>query len=282
MMKVEEHISLKAYTTIKIGGTAKRFYKVENLEDIKEVIRTVGDNYLILANGSNLLINDKREFDNVIYMNSYKKVMEYEDDIIEVSSSVKVQELINYINKNGQGGIEYLYSVPATVGGAIFMNAGRGKAYNKAISDYIVNVKILDGDEVRVLNKEECKFGYRKSIFQDKKYIILSAKFRFDKVSKEDSTDLKKERVEYSKKYLDSTNKSAGSVFKVNHPKIMNLLKKIGLGWKNGASYSKKTSNWINNNGNGTYTQVKTLVFTAKMLHKIFMKEIELEYIEWK
>lgn len=279
-MKIKNNVSLKEYTTLKIGGIAKNFYIVETEKDLKEVMSLVDEEIYIIANGSNILINDKKVFNNVIYMNEFKKIINTNNDITTVSASVKIQELINYINKNEQGGIEYLYSVPATVGGAIYMNAGRGKQYNKSISDYLVNVRVFDGKEIITLRKEECEFKYRESIFKKKDWIILEADFKFDYMTIEESTKIKKERIEYSKKIQDINNKNAGSVFRKSNMRIMNKLK--GIGWKNGVAYSKKTINWFNNNGNGTYKQAKFLIIITRILHRLFFKEIELEYIEWK
>lgn len=280
-MKIKYNEELKKYTTLKIGGVAENFYEIESLDDIREITKNIGENYYIIANGSNVLINDRRKFENVLYMNTYKKIIKNNCGIIEVSSSVKMQELINFINKNDFGGIEYLYSVPATVGGAICMNAGRGRNHNKSISDYVVDVTFFDGREVKTVEKEDCKFDYRDSIFKNRKFIILSARFKFEYISKQISSNAKAERIHYSKKNLDANNSNAGSVFRISNGRIMNFLRRLGLGWKKGVSFSKKTSNWINNNGNGTYRQARILINIAVILHKILGKEVSLEYILW-
>lgn len=281
-MEVKNNVLLKEYTTLKIGGIAKNFYLIETIKDLENIINSIYNNFYIIANGSNLLINDKKMFENVIYMNKFNKFINEENGIFEVSASVKIQELTNFINEKGYGGIEYLYSVPSTIGGAIYMNAGRGKLYNKSLSDYILDVTIYDGEALKVLSKTECNFNYRSSIFKTKKWIIISARFKFESISIEESTKLKKERIAFSKKYLDSNNKTAGSVFKLCNVRIMNIIRKLNLGWKNGISYSSKTNNWINNNGQGTYKQAKILINIVKIIHRIFFKKIELEYIEWK
>lgn len=282
-MKIENNVSLKKYTTLNIGGIAEKFYIIEEEKDLYEISEKIKKEHYVIANGSNLLINDKKIFRDVIYMNKLEnKLEEDENGIIEASASIKIQQLINFANKREKGGLEYLYSVPATVGGAIYMNAGRGKVYNKKISDYVVDVKIFDGDKVRVLKNEECNFLHRDSIFKKNNWIILSARFKFPYMSKEEGDKLKKERLDFSKNNLDANNKNAGSVFKSCNGRIMRLLKKLNLGWKNGVSFSKKTGNWMNNNGNGTYRQAKFLINLTIFLHKIMFRNIELEYIDWK
>lgn len=273
---------LKKYTTLKIGGIAKNFYIPKSIDELLDCVSFIKGEFLILGCGSNLLINDKKIFENVIYMKSVNKFINIIDGIITVGTSVRIQELINFANNNNFGGIEYLYSVPASVGGAIYMNAGRGKEYNKCISDYIIDVDIFDGKQIKTLKKNECKFEYRKSIFKEKKWIILSARFKFDKMEKNESDRLKNERIKYARELQDNKQPNAGSVFRKYNNTIMNILKKIGLGWKEGISFSKSTINWLNNNGSGNYKQAKFLIDITEFIHKMFMKDIELEYIIWK
>jgi UDP-N-acetylmuramate dehydrogenase len=86
---------------------------------------------------------------------------------ITVGASVRLQKLIQFANENELGGIEYLYSVPGLVGGAVVMNAGRGRKFNQSISDYIVEVRYLENDELKSITKDQCRFEYRDSIFKN-------------------------------------------------------------------------------------------------------------------
>lgn len=282
-MKILKDVSLKKYTTLKIGGVANNFYIPKTIDDIKKVIKD-NKNILILGAGSNLLINDEKKFENILFMG------EFEDNLIKnieknkfyVSSSVKLQKLINTVNNLGFGGIEYLYSVPATVGGSVIMNAGRGKQYNKQISDYIVEVKVLENGIEKIIPKSECDFIYRGSKFKkNKEFIILGVFFEFVEQDIETSNRLKKERLETSKQFLDSGNFSAGSVFKKSNSKILRILRIVSPGWKKGVKFSRKTNNWLNNHGEGTYKQAKILINLTKTLHKLSFQKIELEYIVW-
>lgn len=281
-MYINYNENLKKYTTIKLGGIAEKFYVPESNDDLIYALKECKDNYHLLANGSNILMNDKKIFQNVVYMNEFNKNLEYKGDIIRAGASVKLQQLINFLHDNNLGGIEYLYSVPATIGGAVYMNAGRGKSFNKSISDYIVSIKIYDGKSIKAISKEECDFSYRNSIFKRNNWIILEVDFKFEHMNSEEGERLKRERIEHSKKYQHSNIANAGTVFCDSNNRIMSIVRKINIGWKDGIKYSYKTDNWLINNGKGTYKQAKILINFVRFIHKIMFKNIKLEYIEWK
>ena len=282
-MKILHNECLKKYTTIKIGGYAKKLFIPENLDDLINLINDIGnENYYILGGGSNHLINDKKEFDNVILLNSLdKRIDSLGNGKYYIGASNRLQIVINAINKDGFGGIEYLYSVPGLIGGAILMNAGRGKPYGVSISDYIESVTVYDNGQIKVLSKEECGFSYRESIFKHGRYIILGANFNFDKKTLEESKKLKDERLELCKSVQDMSGYSFGSVFKTNNWKIMWVIRLIHPGYKKGMKFSKKTSNWMINKGEGTFKQAINLINMVSTLHKIFKCSVEPEVIIW-
>lgn len=104
-MKIFENESLKKYTTVKIGGIAKKIYFPENSSELIEVLNTMKDKKkYILGGGSNLLINDQKEFDEVISL----KLMDSSIDNLGagnyyIGASVSLQKLITQINNDGYG-----------------------------------------------------------------------------------------------------------------------------------------------------------------------------------
>ena len=275
---------LDKYTSIKIGGIAKKLYVPNNKDEVIELMKQLsGKEYYIIGGGSNLLINDKKVFDNVINVKKFDKtITNLGNGVYYVGASVRLQSLINAINKDGYGGIEYLYSVPGLVGGAIVMNAGRGKKYNLSISDYLINVHICLNGDIKVLKKEECTFKYRSSIFKNSNILILGATFCFEKKDIRDSLRDKRQRLEFCKKVQDTNSPNFGSVFLQANNKIMSLIRLFHPGFKNGIKYSKKTNNWLVNCGNGTFRQALFLIKLAQLLHKIVGKKAITEVIIWK
>ena len=283
-MKILNNECLKKYTTVKIGGYAKKVYIPERIDECVELLDELSeDEYYILGGGSNILINDQKIYENVIVMTEMdNSISNKGDGKFYVGASVRLQQLINTINKEGFGGIEYLYSVPALVGGAIVMNAGRGKNYGLCISDYIEEVHIYDKGSMKVLSKEECGFEYRNSIFKNSKLIVLGATFIFDKVNIDESIKAKQDRMMLVKKRQDNSGHNFGSVFKEKNSIIMQLIKLLHPGYRNGMAFSKKTANWLINRGEGTYFQAITLINRVEKLHKIVGKKAIPEVIIWK
>lgn len=280
-MIIEENVNLSKYTTLKIGGTAKKFYRPSSLTELQNLSKKL-ETLRILSGGSNLLINDEFEFDHVIYMGDYEKnlLSICEDGIITASSSIKIQQLIQFANKNGLGGAEYLYSLPALVGGIVAMNAGRGKSHSKSISDYILSVDVVIEGSLKTLSKSECEFSYRKSNLAEGKIIIHAVRFKFDKLSIDEGKKRIKERIDYSKVFQPINMPSAGSVFKKADGRIMRILRVFSRE-KSGLYFSKKTSNWITNGGGGTYKEAMKLARLVERLHRVLGKKIEVEWHIW-
>ena len=282
-MEILRDENLSKYFTIHIGGVAHKLYIPKNKTELKEILRKSGEKAYILSGGSNILMNNEKVYPEVIYMGKCCEELKSvgAGGYYYVGSSVRLQTLINEINKAGFGGIEYLYSVPGLVGGAIVMNAGRGKAYNKSIGDFVVSVDCFDlnGCEHTFL-KEECHFAYRDSFFKNNEYVVTGVKFKFDEQAVIDTERAKKERIDYARKRQDNSGFNFGSVFCQCNPKAMQVIKQIGL--KSGdISFSRKTNNWIINKGQGTFGDAMKVMNKAKFVNKIFGTKTELEVVIW-
>lgn len=281
-MKTLNNEPLKNYTNIRIGGTAKNFYMPESTEELIDLINQLKHKkYHLISGGSNLLINDKKTFENVIHMKKVdQKIEDLGNGIYYVGASVPIQKLLVTINKAGFGGIEYLYSVPAYVGGAIAMNAGRGHTSGLAISDYIDDIYVLEKGIKKVLKPSDCSFSYRESIFKtNDNLIVIGATFKFKEI--DTSKNFRKERIQWVKDTQDTTGFNCGSLFREKNLYIMHFIKFFHPGYKDGVTYSKKTANWLINQGEGTYGQATKLINKAVRLHKLLGLKIKLEVIKW-
>ena len=184
-MIVERNIDLYSMNTMKLHSVADVLYYPESNDDLRDLVKKHGQRYLLIAAGSNVLLPPQLHSPVISLMNLNKKLEIQNDGLVYVGCSVRIQKLIRDLQKNGLGGIEYLYSVPASVGGLVYMNGGRGKSMNLAISDYLKSVEYLDLSDmnVKTYKVDLSDFSYRHSPFQDLNVVILSASFKFKKQS---------------------------------------------------------------------------------------------------
>ena len=278
-MKILEDESISKYTTFRMGGIAHKMIFPQSEEELIEIVKNYSPSYII-GGGSNLLVSE-REFDIVLNLREFNDSISIADNgTVTAGAGLRLQKLIREINDAGLGGIEYLYSVPGLVGGAVVMNAGRGKKYGNAISDYIVSVRVFENGSIKKYAKEECAFTYRNSVFKGSSIIILSVDFKFPEQDPEKLASLRKERIDYCKKVQDTSKPNFGSVFCQSDPHIMKLLKRVGF-HKGKIRFSSKTSNWMLNEG-GTFDDANILIERVERIHRVLHKECSPEVIIWK
>ena len=268
-MKVERNKDLYSLNTMRLHSLADIVYYPESAEELINLFKEFRSNCILLAAGSNLLLPPQLHRPVVSLMSLNEKIDILQDGRVYVGCSVKVQKLIRFLQTNNLGGIEYLYSVPASVGGLVYMNGGRGREHNTSISDYLDSVDYLDLDDLSVKKfvVDKSAFTYRHSPFQEMNVVLLAAYFLFKEQDADTSESLIKDRLDYSKKYLSADKPSCGTAFCKGNRYIFRLLRGMKVG---GAMFSKKTSNWISNVDNATYEDVCQLIERTKKIHKLF------------
>jgi UDP-N-acetylmuramate dehydrogenase len=231
--------------------------------------------FYILGNGSNTLFTRGKVNTLVLKNNLEKYIKPLGDGRIEVSSSVLVLELLRHCYENSLDSFYYLSSVPATVGGALAMNAGRGAQYNLSIYDFVESVSFIDGScGLNTLPINQIARSYRKTIFTGKNNnLITSAIFKFSPVELNENPI--STRLIWSKENQDYTAPNCGSVFKKAHFETLDKLKGFKLG---GAQFSPKTYNWILNHADDIRF-VLLLIWIAQVLHWLNRKKAILEVI---
>ena len=277
-MKVLKDYNLTKHNNLRLQSVAKEFYVPESYEELKNIIRELNERktiFQILSGGSNVLVKPVVKTP-VISLTEVDKTLSYDkaSNTVVAGCSVKIQTFINFLADNDLGGIEYLYSLPALVGGCVYMNAGRGRKYNQSISDYIVAVEYLEDQELKQIKKQDCAFGYRKSVFQNSGKVITKAIFQFPHQEKAVTKKNIKERMEYVKLYQEPQKPSLGSIFCDVDFKLIRRFKGMRVG---NAVYSKKTTNWISNLGNAKYSHIMALITVVKVASFLTRKKAELE-----
>lgn len=262
------------HTTFKIGGNADVFLEIPNLNILKNALDLLKKHnipFLFIGNGSNILINDSGYRGVVLNLKNEFEDISVDGEIINCGAGAQLFKVCKFALENSLTGLEFAYGIPGSVGGAVFMNAG---AYEKEIKDVILSVNCIGRDnKVRIFSNQECKFGYRNSIFSSEKFAITSAKFKLSygkyKDIKEKMDDILlrrklKQPLEYP---------SAGSFFKRPigfHASA--LIDQCGLkGFRIGdAAISSKHAGFVVNLGNATYSDIDKL--RNEIILKVFEK----------
>lgn len=183
-------------TTLKIGGPAKNFKVAKTESELIKIIMANQD-FLVIGGGSNLLVSDQG-IDKLVIQNQIEGITKTVN-ILEVRAGTILQHLVDYSIRNGLSGIEKLTGIPGSLGGAVFGNAG---AFGQTISDCIKGVTAFDGEKIITLDKEECEFNYRDSVFKKNSWTILDIKLKLitddpEKLLKESNEVLQKRLVKY-------------------------------------------------------------------------------------
>ena len=177
-MKIEANYSIKDINSLRINQLAKYFCSIETLEQLLEAIefsRLKHLPMLFIGEGSNIVFT--KDYDGLVIKNNIFGKIEHDERIVEISSGENWHNFVDWSLSNEKYGLENLALIPGTVGASPIQNIG---AYGKEVSEFIKEVKSINTltAEERVFSKEECKFGYRSSVFQNKKdYFITSVVF---------------------------------------------------------------------------------------------------------
>lgn len=268
---VLKNVSLSNYTTFKIGGRAKIFVTIKTIEGficVMDYIQNKQLKYFILGEGSNLLISDRGYDGVVILLKGDLARVSQTTDGVEVGAGARLTTAYVEARNLGLSGLEVLGTIPGSIGGAVYMNAG---AYDTSISDIVTYVVAYIDGKMKYYTQSECQFGYRTSIFQNNNAIILRVGL----------TLVAKDYEEIQSKYLDTLKRkrisqplsypSAGSVFKgIDGMSVSKMLDDMGVKGlrEGGAIVSSKHANFIINEGNAKAQDVYILIHRVKKMFK--------------
>lgn len=288
---VEEHAPLKNLNTYHIEGQAKYLLSPNSIKDLINTLKILKDNkikYFILGNGSNIVLNDREYNGAIIRLNN---LCGYEIDennqMAYAEAGVMLPTLAKESVEHSLTGLEFASGIPGTIGGAIYGNAG---AYNSCIMDYVTSVTVLNENlELETIENENIKYSYRTTMFkEEKKYIIVAAKFFLKKGDRESSLELIEERRKRRVETQPLEYAQAGSVFRNPEGDFAGrLIESSGLkGYKiGGAEVSEKHANFIINKDNAKGSDIYQLI---NYVHDTVLEKtnvdllIEQEFIDWE
>lgn len=262
--RIRENEPMSRHITFRVGGNADYYVMPDSEEEIQDVIALCKEfqvPYYVIGNGSNLLVGDKGYRGVILQICREMSSIQVDDQVISVQAGALLSKVGNVALEAGLTGFEFAAGIPGTVGGAVVMNAG---AYGGEMKDILLDVTVLTSDgEVKVLNLEELELGYRTSVIPKMQYVVLSARFGFQKGEKEviraTMNQLKEQRV--SKQPLEYP--SAGSTFKRPEGHFAGkLIQDAGLrGFQvGGAQISEKHCGFVINKEQATASDIVELM----------------------
>ena len=282
--------NLKKLNWFNIGGATKFFFKPETLEKLAQFLREFGNkiNIFVLGGGSNILLSDNL-FDGVVIKlgKNFSNITLMPNNIIVAGAAVTDKKLSEFALINSIGGFEFLSCIPGTVGGGLKINSG---CYGKEFKDILVSIQVIDKNNgiIKTIPSSQINFSYRKTDI-NKDYIYLSASFK-GKIKKK--SEIEKEINILKKKKQTSQPskiKTGGSTFKnpldQTSEKVWQLIEKsVPLNKSFGeAAISQKHCNFLINNGNASFEDMRKLIRFIKenVKSKTGIKlETEIEIIE--
>lgn len=180
-MELQRNVSIKEYTTFKMGGIVDFFIMIKNNQDIEDFILFSKEKnipFLILGGGSNIIFPDANihKVVGLMQIDFITKIFEDEESVVfKVGAGTLWDEFVAYTVSLGLSGIEAMSFIPGTVGATPVQNVG---AYGQDISQTLVSVEVYDTIELifKTFTNTECHFAYRQSIFKEdiNRYIITS------------------------------------------------------------------------------------------------------------
>ncbi|MFA5693368.1 MAG: UDP-N-acetylmuramate dehydrogenase [Acholeplasmataceae bacterium] len=215
-LPIESNIALAPYTSLKIGGAAEYFISIASKEMLHQVLSLCHQHqikYHILGNGSNTLVLDYGVKGLVIHLGrKFSKIELLDETTIKCDAGALLKDVCLFALDQGLTGMESLYGIPASIGGALYMNAG---AYDGEMRDIVKSCEFIDKDDQLVtFNLAQCELSYRHSYFMNNPSTIISVTFSLKKgnplIIKEKMDDFMLRRA--TKQPLDKH--SAGSTFK--------------------------------------------------------------------
>lgn len=256
---------MSRHTSFKIGGNAEAYIKVNNISQLKAIIkecREAGVSFLLIGNGSNILVSDEGLQGVVVKLSGeFKNMSLLDETTVYCGAGASLASLCKFALNSGLSGLEFAWGIPGSVGGALFMNAG---AYGGEMKQVVHSVSHLTpAGEIGRIDRDDLGFGYRTSVYRKNGCIITGAVI---KLKKDNPDDIRARMEDFMGRRIDKQPldyPSAGSVFKRPEGAYAGaLIEQCGLKGKcrGGAQVSEKHAGFIINRDKATAADVRALI----------------------
>jgi UDP-N-acetylmuramate dehydrogenase len=253
---------LAPHTSLRIGGPADFFLRIASEKDLLGAIQVARMNELpvfLLGGGTNVLVADGG-IRGVVLQNAWRE-SSVDGDIVAASSGTELAHVAAVAARAGVEGLEWMATVPGTVGGAVHGNAG---AFGSETADVIVDAELVDmNGDTWTATVDELGYAYRTSALQGTPIICVRARFRGKAGDRANAVKRIKEMANERIKKQPLAQPNTGSIFR-NPPGDFagRLIEAAGLKGRaiGGAMVSEKHANFIVNANGATASDVRALM----------------------
>lgn len=280
-----ENEPMGKHCTFRCGGNAKYYVKPGSINELTDVIKACKKQeypYMVIGNGSNILIKDEGYDGVIIEVNNRISSIDIIGDEIVADAGAKLSSVAMAAYESDLGGFEFAHGIPGNVGGAIVMNAG---AYGGEMKDVVKWVKVLnESGEIETINAGDLEFGYRTSAIMKRNLVVLQMCIKLFLSSGEEISTIMQMFMQKRKAKQPLEYPSAGSTFK--RPEgyfAAKLIEDAGLKGcaRGGAQVSEKHAGFVVNKGDATAKDVCELTdyIKSEVMEK-FGVGLELEVVK--
>lgn len=260
----EREVSMKNYTSFKVGGPAELFLSPEDAGQTAKLVRFCEKEEIpvfVLGKGSNLLVSDRGIKGAVIYTGKQCGISLVDENTVRAQSGASLAQLCTFALENSLSGLEFVYGIPGTVGGAVFMNAG---AYGGEMKDVLLNSEYVSTDGTSgELDNEAMELSYRHSAYENSNLVITAASVRLAPADRNEIKSTMNDILARRKEKQPLEYPSAGSTFKRPEGNFAGaLIEQCGLKGVSvgGAQVSEKHAGFIINRGGATAADILSLI----------------------
>lgn len=260
----EREVSMKNYTSFKVGGPAELFLSPEDAGQTAKLVRFCEKEEIpvfVLGKGSNLLVSDRGIKGAVIYTGKQCGISLVDENTVRAQSGASLAQLCTFALENSLSGLEFAYGIPGTVGGAVFMNAG---AYGGEMKDVLLNSEYVSTDGTSgELDNEAMELSYRHSAYENSNLVITAASVRLAPADRNEIKSTMNDILARRKEKQPLEYPSAGSTFKRPEGNFAGaLIEQCGLKGVSvgGAQVSEKHAGFIVNRGGATAADILSLI----------------------